>query len=699
MSTAPSTPSLPPVEPSDPPATPRPTRSRTATAVAGLTAFAVGLPLVRVLADAPEFFIAHDMSPDATTGFWLGVSIGLPLLAALASALPLPGARSLRAPIVAVLGALAMAGVLQPLSSLEPAFWILTIAGAALLVHHVGRTPAVTDTLAIGAVGCVLVAGWAVGPSRVGHYVRSGATDAVAVEATDPAPLVVLVFDEMPLTALLDSELSINAERFPSFAALADTSTWYRLAASGSPNTAYAVPALLSGSSAEVGAVPVASAHPDNLFLQLAGTHEVHAFESLTALCPREVCSETAGPGPEADTEADAVDGRRRLVGDLSVVLRHALGTDEWRETLPPISQGWSGFEVTEPPTSITDATARQLVFDGSTFDREIAELLEVVDAPPTGDRPLAVIAHVTAPHAPWTALPGGDRYPQTEPAGSEVVDSLLHWSDGEAGRREGHQRLLLQIGALDDALGEARARLEANGMWDEATVVVTADHGMGFEPGYWRDALRNGVEVTGVPLFIKAPGQDDGRVDDRAVIAADVAPTALGLSRLRSPTDFEGLDLERDEVPARREGTFVTREHGALTPEQSLEALTAVVRRRARWIDPDGGWAAVHQPGVPDAVVGRALADIAPGSEALGSWARPAGDTGRQLIVTVSGVPAASAGPVIASCRGVVVGAVPWDALVEGRATLYLARPCDPAQLGLAVWGRDGLHPLTSAG
>lgn len=656
---------------------------RIALAVAGLTGLAIGFPIARVLIGAPEFFIAHRSGPAATLAFWVAVTVGVPVLAGALAVVPLPGGRRLRAPIAALLGALAAAGALQPFSAWALPFWLGTVAGGVLAAKHLGRTRSFTDVLAVGSVGCLLLLAWAVGPSRIGSYVRSGNADAVLVSAADPAPVVIVVFDEFPLIALLGSDLRIDPERYPNFAALAATSDWYRLAASASPNTAYAVPALLSGTTPEPGTVSVASQYPTNVFLQLARTHEVHGFESVTALCPPSVCSDHA-----ATVSSEGAG----LWSDLSVVLRRALGTDDMRRGLPLVEGAWSDFDA----GSIDDGSARKLVFDGSTFDRETDALLEVMAARPDGDRPLALVAHATAPHAPWVALPGGGRYPVTDPIGSQPVDGFLHWTGDDAERRAGYQRMLLQIGALDEVLGKARAELEASGTWDDAVVVVTADHGSQFEEGYWRDARRGGVEVTGVPLFIKRPQQTKGRIDDRAVISTDVLPTVLDLADVRTPSDFDGIDVVRDEVPARRTEAFVPQDSDPLTPEQSLDALREVVERRARWIDPDGGWDAVYQPGVPSPVVGRSDRDLGTAEGVGGSWSRAAGQTGRQLTVTLDGGSAAHDGPIVVSCRGVAVAALPQDAFLDEVATAYLASECPDADVALGVLTPSGVLGLT---
>ena len=62
-----------------------------------------------------------------------------------------------------------------------------------------------------------------------------------------PQTIVMVVFDELPLTSLIGTGGRIDAGRYPSFARLASTSTWYRGATAVHDSTALALPAMLDG--------------------------------------------------------------------------------------------------------------------------------------------------------------------------------------------------------------------------------------------------------------------------------------------------------------------------------------------------------------------------------------------------------------------------------------------------------------------
>jgi hypothetical protein len=107
--------------------------------------------------------------------------------------------------------------------------------------------------------------------------------------------VVMIVLDEAMLSPLLRVDGTINRKRFPGFAALADTSTWYRNMMGTSQRTTEAVPSILSGQWPSLKKYPVLRDHPNNLFTYMRGRKELNVYQSITKLCPRGVCP-NAGP-------------------------------------------------------------------------------------------------------------------------------------------------------------------------------------------------------------------------------------------------------------------------------------------------------------------------------------------------------------------------------------------------------------------
>ena len=94
----------------------------------------------------------------------------------------------------------------------------------------------------------------------------SGGT--VPSSAVNPEDVSVLwlQLDEAPLWPLLGTDGTINARRFPGFAALAQNSTWFRNTLGVSQTTVDAVPAMLTGKTPVTGKAPTYSNYRKNLF-------------------------------------------------------------------------------------------------------------------------------------------------------------------------------------------------------------------------------------------------------------------------------------------------------------------------------------------------------------------------------------------------------------------------------------------------
>ncbi len=139
-----------------------------------------------------------------------------------------------------------------------------------------------------------------------------------------PQTIVVVVFDELPLTSLIGEGGRIDAARYPAFARLARDATWYRGATSVHDSTALAVPAILDGRYPRAGLGSDVYSHPANLFTLLEQRYQVNASEEATGLCPTSLCE------PEAGTTASHLSGGkverfRRFVRSIRTTPRPTL--------------------------------------------------------------------------------------------------------------------------------------------------------------------------------------------------------------------------------------------------------------------------------------------------------------------------------------------------------------------------------------
>jgi hypothetical protein len=342
-----------------------------------------------------------------------------------------------------------------------------------------------------------------------------GAEPEVAVGIHSDIPVVLVVFDELPVTSLMDERRQIDSVLYPNFAALARRATWYRNATAADDYTMYAVPAILSGTYPSKKSVPTFVDYPRNLFTLLGRSHELHVYDSYTFLCPESLCRSA----------------RRRLKGARQFAQLKPLASLYLDILLPGGVRG--RLEKLLPPIralrSVDSPEERVQVFE------------EFVGSVKAGARPGLYFVHVNLPHFPWVFLPSGKRYPDA-PWGAGWK-SGMQWPPDEDLVLRGYQRHLLQVGFVDRLLGQLLERLRSTGLYDRALIVVTADHGVSFRPG---DSMRdltetNYPDVLPVPLLIKAPYQDVPAVSDPRVETVDVLPTIAEMLGVSLPWRVDG--------------------------------------------------------------------------------------------------------------------------------------------------------------
>lgn len=139
-------------------------------------------------------------------------------------------------------------------------------------------------------------------------------------------------------------------------------------------------------------------------------------------------------------------------------------------------------------------------------------------------DKPAFVLVHLMEPHFDYAA-PDGFRgrftagLPHTveAPFGPENQAAWMQRRATPSAEDAAYVRAAYdeEVLAVDAAVGELIAGLRAQGRWDAATFILTADHGEelwdngGFEHGHTTRGA-----VTHVPLVVKAPGARPGQND-----------------------------------------------------------------------------------------------------------------------------------------------------------------------------------------
>ena len=304
-----------------------------------------------------------------------------------------------------------------------------------------------------------------------------------------PPPVVMIVLDELPLASLMDRNGQIDANLFPNLAQLQHDSTWFRNATTAATFTHEVMPSILTGSrpSERLQAAPVV---PHNIFTLLAGTHDLYTTQPFPRFCPGSMCR------------------------DMPL----APSSEPLRSQLPAFSAGPRGEKFLS-----------------------LASFLE------PSPKPRFLFAHFVMPHQPWAYMPNGERYPAAEllPGQVDVPGRGKGWADHWWLTAQAMQRHLLQTRFTDMLIGALLDRMEASGLYDDALVIVTADHGIAFETGLPKRIATptTAGQLAPVPLFVKRPKQERAKISDAPVEVTDIAPTVA---------DVVGLPYEWDEVDGR---------------------------------------------------------------------------------------------------------------------------------------------------
>ncbi len=532
---------------------------------AALFVLAIAQPLLDLLGGSPEFFLARDSPRSDIVGIALILGVLIPLglgalVAVVARSYPKLG-RIVYFIVVALLGAVLSLQVIYrtPVATSSP--WLqfaLAVSVGGLLAFGVQRFSALGTMIRIAALAVIAAPILFLFFTPTARLVSSPASAVgfsdVAID--NPIPVVVMVFDEFPVASLIDANGELQSDVYPGLGELAKDATWFRNAMTVQRLTQFSVPAILSGINPEQDYIPTATDYPNSLFTLLGGTYEVESLESLTALCPPPACTEENQGVPRPS----ALQRWKATAKDLSIVAGHVLLPSQLSEGLPPIDENWANF------TTATDSELEEQLgsVEGfrSTFRAEVAagrgEEVErfIAGISPQTDSPPLYFVHVLLPHAPWDYLPNGQRFAAPAPVPGTTGTT---WTNNEWLVNQGYQLHLVQTMYADHLVSLLTDRLKEVGLYQEALIVVAADHGISFRPGVEnrRAATPETVgDVAAIPLFIKAPGLEAGAIDDYRVETVDILPTIADALGIVLPWEADGVSL-LDQRPERGSTTI----------------------------------------------------------------------------------------------------------------------------------------------
>ena len=585
-----------------------------------LTTFAFAQPLFDVLGRNAEFFTVRGSTRSDVIAFALGALLIPPALLlaveGLAKAVGVVVWLMVHVAIVGGLAGIVVLGALHARLGGGAAVIFLAVlfalgASAAYLL-----LPAARFFLTVLAPAPLIAVALFLFNSPVSKLLTPQDTLAAPAAAVDSrAPVVLLVFDEFSTIALLDGRGRIDAKRYPNFARLARTSTFYRDATTVHSFTEKAVPAILTGRVACDDSLPIFADHPENIFTLLQKDYRLRARESLTRLCPRQLCprdrSQDRVAGPQFGTGGS-------LASDVTVLFLHTVVPSSLADRLPPIDGTWGNFQG-RGAASVVSAAAAAESGDG---DRSCAPACRFVGALANPRPETLYVLHPPLPHAPWVHLPSGRstvgdmrRFPEAATAaGDNDEPADVGWGESETLTEQAYARYLLQVGATDRALGLLFEQLEEAGLFDEALIVIVADHGHSFELGEVRREATPGnlEEVAFVPLFVKLPGQRKG-VERRGLARnVDVVPTIADALGVEIPWPVDGESLLDRRLP--RDGTVVV--YGNEGRSASAQLSDLVARRDEELAEQverfgTGTWERMYASGLLAQHVGRSVAEL----------------------------------------------------------------------------------------
>ena len=529
---------------------------------------AIAQPLFELLARSAPFFVAERSEPMDILLLVLLICVFIPLFFVVVEVVAGLVSQRLRLGIHTVLVAFLLAIIAQTI--LKP------VVGAASMALAIGagvigiagalaylRFNPVRQFFTFASIGVLVIPVAFLLDSDISKIVSPDVSArSIEVEVTSTTPVVMVIFDELPVTSLMDEKRQIDSIRYPNFARLAKDAHWFRKATTVADMTHLAVPAILTGRVPRELLLPTFQEYPNNLFTLLGNSYELSVFEGSTRLCPPELCSESAQTPALADRMLS-------MLVDVVLMYLHIVLPDEMTNRLPPIDSAWHDFiEPTGKEDQQTSVGAQ-----GQPYYKNFSNFVaRFVDSIENSDDPQLYFIHLKLPHVPWQYLPNGRKYLLNGKSiirGDGPINGLTV-AEGMTGKwyrddwliAQGLQRHLLQLGFADKLLGDVIGGLQTAGLYERSLVIVVADHGASFRAGEYRRQLSNAnlPDILPVPVIVKVPYQDRGVISDRNVQVVDIMPTIAEVLEVTIPWSVDGRSLFDTSVPDRTKLTIFDR-------------------------------------------------------------------------------------------------------------------------------------------
>jgi Sulfatase len=594
--------------------------------LAVLWTFAVAQPLFDLLKANPEFFAARGSSGfDIISFSVLLVALPPALLLAIGLLAGLAGATVRRAVHVVLLGGLVTLIAAQALKKAfdasDPVLIVLSIAiGAGLALLWLRAEPVRSFLNVLAPVPIVFLALFLFSGS-ISELAFPDEAKARTIGGVTQSNIVVVLLDELPANTLVDAEGRLDTDRYPGFGELARNATWFENAYTVYDSTERAQPAIMDGNLPEKDKQPISGDHPNSIFTLFGKTHRMNVSEEATTVCSREVCEDER-------LDESYPDRMSSMTEDLGLVWLHVVAPPDIESGLTSVSENWGNFAGAaedEAAAPTRDLGPRARAVRAKLNGGRPARFQEWIDSIRPGRRPALNFKHTLLPHVPWQYLPSGRRY-RRQP--NDVIPGLSNLAYEDQGQLDVlFQRHMLQTQFTDLQLQNLWDKLKSEGMWDDSLIVVAADHGVAFpkdDVQRRRLTRETAAEIAPIPLFIKAPGQKQGEVDDAYVETIDILPTIFDILNLDPKVEMDGKSAFSDEVQSRDELRFLIRNSFEVLriPADEFEAERRVVIDRNQRLVGSGA----DGPARPF--------ELGPNQELIG---QPAAEAGEPLDVELS--------------------------------------------------------------
>ena len=316
-----------------------------------------------------------------------------------------------------------------------------------------------------------------------------------AAEAAVPKPpgrmlphIFVLIFDELSLVHVLKDDM-LDPDIVPNLFRFSRSATWYREAVTPYANTAYAIPALLTGLKDAGTFHQTFFGHTvsPHLFHMAATTHDVYISGYYLPYCEAFVAYVKACQ--------DMLLG----LSDYGAMFRSWWGRavpGEFRHT-------WLGEQAGQAMANYRDSSP--LLTNALQLGQDFS-------------RPTFNYIHVGLPHAPYMFHSSGK-------IRQDIRDFQSTKVLPQAELMRVRDMYVEQVTYTDKLFGAFLAQLKQRNVLHQSVIIVTIDHGVSFDQAHpWRHQDWIDVdEIARVPLLVKMPGQHIGRVDDRRIRNMDL--------------------------------------------------------------------------------------------------------------------------------------------------------------------------------